>query len=578
MSQITSTTPRIRSQISPDLFASASRVRRVRVWAPSDAEICGPLWNGIACTLSSAFSSREWVRAPMPIGDAADPHSAAGIMSALFDKGPLIVATMDDEREQSQCVLGCVLGGTLDESLIEDYGLAPYGAQPGDAILAYIGVAPSVQGLRGRVRNEEHFEVPARATGAREDSKSLASFLFERWLRHPSVARCPSVFVRTRETIEPILHLAEKNGFAFQGQFELDFRGERQNRLVFRRDQAHRAKHNRRSSRSDDSAMPDGFYLRDPKLTVLTSDREVILVREDSTTFRFATEHVREWSQLMQRLCNPVSEEELSRWRVETRTDDLVWARLIDEGYLHHSQREAALFAQRDRAFSENQGFDFSPAKKKCEHLIIACTGSVVAGLVAPTVLSLHYSGFQANLDVILTESALKFVTRELFEAYGIRTWVGASERSDAIHVPHVQLGRSTDCILVMPATARTLQKIASAECSDLLSLTIAASRAPVVLAPAMNETMWNHPGVQRNVQQIREDGMYIVEPTLIFGAADVASHGAPMFGGHGVLWGGPRSLKHVLSAVLATETRAPGGRNANGVSKCLPVSVGQGA
>ena len=316
--------------------------------------------------------------------------------------------------------------------------------------------------------------------------------------------------------------------------------------------------------------MPGGFYLRDPKLIVLTSGREVILVREDGATSRFTTEHVREWSRLMQRLCDPMSEAELSRLRIDTRNDDLAWAQLTDEGYLHHSHSEAALCAQRDRAFSENQGFDFSPATKKCEHLTIACTGSVVAGLVAPSVLSLHYSGFQANLDVILTESALKFVTRELFEAYGIRTWVGASERSDAIHVPHVQLGRSTDCILVMPATARTLQKIASAECSDLLSLTIAASQAPVVLVPAMNETMWNHPGVQRNVQQIREDGMYIVEPTLIFGAADVASKGAPMFGGHGVLWGGPRSLKHVLSAVLSGSLARAERPDAITATKCI--------
>lgn len=239
MPQITRTIPRNGPQISPDFFASASRTHRIRVWAPTEAQLGGSLWNAIACTLSSAFSSREWVRAPMPIGDVADPHSATGIMSALFGKGPLIVATMDIAPKQSQCVLGCVLGGTLDDSLIEDYGLSPYGAQAGDAILAYIGVAPSVQGLRGRLRNEEHIEVPARATGPRNESKSLASLLFERWLRHPSVARCPSVFVRTRETIGPILHLAEKNGFAFQGQFELDFRGERQNRLVFRRNQVH---------------------------------------------------------------------------------------------------------------------------------------------------------------------------------------------------------------------------------------------------------------------------------------------------------------------------------------------------
>lgn len=239
MAQITWVAPRTRPGVSSSLLGSSSRARRVRVWAPTDAQLRGPLWNAIACTLSSAFSSREWVRAPMPIGDGADPHSALGIMSALFGKGPLIVATMDTEPEHSPCVLGCVLGGTLDETLIEAYGLSPYGAQVGDAILAYIGVAPWAQGLRGRLQNDQSIEVPALATGPRNSSKSLASFLFERWLRHPAVARRPSVYVRTRETIGPILHLAEKNGFAFRGQFELDFRGERQNRLVYRRSQVH---------------------------------------------------------------------------------------------------------------------------------------------------------------------------------------------------------------------------------------------------------------------------------------------------------------------------------------------------
>lgn len=220
-------------------FAPASRARRVRVWDPSPVELAGPLWNAVACTLSSAFSSREWVRAPMPVGNPEDPHSAVGIMSSLFGKGPLIVATTDAEPGQDQRVLGCVLGGTLDESLITSYGLSPYGARVGDAILAYIGVAPAAQGVRGQLHDDGTIEVPARATGPRNGSKSVASCLFERWLKHPDVARCPSVFVRTRETIGPILHLAEKNGFAFQGQFELEFQGERQNRLVFRRSQVH---------------------------------------------------------------------------------------------------------------------------------------------------------------------------------------------------------------------------------------------------------------------------------------------------------------------------------------------------
>jgi len=75
----------------------------------------------------------------------------------------------------------------------------------------------------------------------------------------------------------------------------------------------------------------------------------------------------------------------------------------------------------------------------------------------------------------------------------------------------------------------------------------VAATTAPVVLIPAMNDAMWNHRAVQRNVKQLKDDGMYVVEPTLIFGAADVPAGAEPMFGGHGTLWAGPRGLMRAV-------------------------------
>lgn len=299
------------------------------------------------------------------------------------------------------------------------------------------------------------------------------------------------------------------------------------------------------------------YYMRSAKVIVLTSGARVILVGEHGTELKLATPHVQHWSLLMQRLANPVPGTAASGlWR-HTEEKDELWQWLISEGYVLEAADEATLLSIQNQVFSENQGFDFVPAPPQCKHLIVACSGSIVAGLVAPTILSFLYSGFQSQLDVILTQAAQKFVTRDLFEGYGIRTWGDAFERRDALHVPHVQLGRSADCIVVMPATANALHRVADAACTDLLSLTIAVTTAPVVFAPAMNEAMWNHPGVQRNLQRIRDDGMYILEPTLIFGAADVASQGSAMFGGHGILWGGPRSLKSALIAVLRDKREA---------------------
>jgi phosphopantothenoylcysteine synthetase/decarboxylase len=170
---------------------------------------------------------------------------------------------------------------------------------------------------------------------------------------------------------------------------------------------------------------------------------------------------------------------------------------------------------------------------------------------MAPTLLSLCYSRFQNHLDVVLTEAAQKFVTRDLLESYGIRTWVDAFERRNDIYVPHVHLARSADCVLVMPASANSLHRFADGACTDLLSLLVAATHAPVVLAPAMNDAMWNNGAIQRNLQLLRADGMYVIEPTIIFGAADFASHGGPMYGGHGTLWSGPHSLMQALAQVM---------------------------
>lgn len=210
---------------------------RIRVWSPGHDQLSAGLENAVATALSSAFSSRDWQCSPMPIGNASDPHSALGIMSQLGD-GLLLIATPDVKAGPVSEVLGCVLGGVLCEPLIEGYGLGKFGARSGDAILAYIGVAPLAQGTRGILRNDGHpgeVVLDAGYQGGSEMAVSLASVLFSEWLELPGVSSCPTVYVRTRETIGAILHLLERHDFEYQGQFELEFRGTPQARLVYRR-------------------------------------------------------------------------------------------------------------------------------------------------------------------------------------------------------------------------------------------------------------------------------------------------------------------------------------------------------
>jgi len=182
----------------------------------------------------------------MPIGDASDPHSARGIVAQLGANARILLAssTRGNAPLAGQPVLGCVLGAILDDRLIAAYRLGPYGARRGDGLLAYIGVPPAVQGERLSPAGGDRFDCrPAtRGNPPTGETVSLGSLLFSRWLEISAIERCPALFVRTRTTIKPILHLLAKHGFDFRGRFELDFQGQRQDRLVFARDgKSHRA-------------------------------------------------------------------------------------------------------------------------------------------------------------------------------------------------------------------------------------------------------------------------------------------------------------------------------------------------
>lgn len=214
---------------------SARQGNNIQVWSPQPEQLQGLLGEATARCLAAAFSSGEWARTPMPLGDASDPHSAQGIIAQLGTRAQVLIAN-DIGDGHSRNVLACVLGAVLDEALAGAYGLDSYGARNGDALLAYIGLAPAVQGRRAFVRSDNTFELSPSCSTAIREGQSLAALLFEQWLNLPAVECCRRAFVRTRKVLAPIIHLAEKNGFRYRGEFELDFHGERQDRIIFVRD------------------------------------------------------------------------------------------------------------------------------------------------------------------------------------------------------------------------------------------------------------------------------------------------------------------------------------------------------
>ncbi|MFP5375420.1 MAG: bifunctional phosphopantothenoylcysteine decarboxylase/phosphopantothenate--cysteine ligase CoaBC [Acidimicrobiia bacterium] len=117
-----------------------------------------------------------------------------------------------------------------------------------------------------------------------------------------------------------------------------------------------------------------------------------------------------------------------------------------------------------------------------------------------------------ARVSPVLTEGATRFVGEVTFSAL-------ASERArtslfdDADPIPHTTLGRAADVVVVAPATARLLGAYAAGLSDDLLTATLLATRAPVVVCPAMHAEMWEHPATVDNLAVLRRRGVRVVEP-----------------------------------------------------------------
>lgn len=143
-------------------------------------------------------------------------------------------------------------------------------------------------------------------------------------------------------------------------------------------------------------------------------------------------------------------------------------------------------------------------------HVVVGVCGGVAAYKAVEVVRQLTTGG--ARVSVILTETATKFIGAATFAALTtepVRTSLfDAPEPS-----PHTTLGQSADVIVIVPATARLIGEYAHGISRDLLVATLMASRAPVVLAPAMHTEMWEQAAVQANLALLRERGVVVVDP-----------------------------------------------------------------
>src|SRR5712672_4854341 len=150
--------------------------------------------------------------------------------------------------------------------------------------------------------------------------------------------------------------------------------------------------------------------------------------------------------------------------------------------------------------------------------ITLGVTGGVAAYKAAELVRRLQQDGF--TVQVVMTRGAREFVTPLTFASLSgqkvITDLFGDSSGGEAnleSAIEHIAVAQRTDLLLVAPATADIIAKFARGIADDFLTTLYLASTAPVVVAPAMNVNMWNHPATQANLEILRQRGVKIVEP-----------------------------------------------------------------
>ncbi len=145
-------------------------------------------------------------------------------------------------------------------------------------------------------------------------------------------------------------------------------------------------------------------------------------------------------------------------------------------------------------------------------NIVLGITGGIAAYKAADLASKLTQGG--AVVNVVMTESAIEFVSPLTFSALTHRPVVtGMFELSSEFSVEHVALAEAADIVVIAPATANIIAKLAAGIADDMLTCTVLATESPIIVAPAMNVNMWQNSVTQENIARLRARGFTIVDP-----------------------------------------------------------------
>src|SRR5512147_2407083 len=146
------------------------------------------------------------------------------------------------------------------------------------------------------------------------------------------------------------------------------------------------------------------------------------------------------------------------------------------------------------------------------KRIILGVTGSIAAYKAADLASKLTQAG--AQVDVILTGVAEKFVAPLTFQSVtGRRAYTDSDLWGNEAHVLHVGLGHAADLLVIAPCTANTISKLARGQADNLLAVTALAMRSPLLIAPAMDGGMYDHPATQENIDILKKRGASFIGP-----------------------------------------------------------------
>ena len=146
------------------------------------------------------------------------------------------------------------------------------------------------------------------------------------------------------------------------------------------------------------------------------------------------------------------------------------------------------------------------------KNIVLAVTGSIAAYKIAN--LASMLKKLRANITVLMTQNATNFINPITFETLtGNKCLIDTFDRNFQYSVEHVSLAKSTDVVLVAPASANVIGKLANGIADDMLTTTVMACTCKKIVAPAMNTHMYENPVVQDNIKKLVHYGMEVITP-----------------------------------------------------------------